>query len=353
MTRGRAAELRRAGDEERRRLRRVAAAGRLARHPRADRPRSRSRCCRCRRPRPRCARACRERSARAAEPLGGQPLPISATAWHDGEPALRLSGASAAVMRGARTLVGDGARGRAWRAARFWARHPRADRRVLRRRAPLWRLSVPSTAPPLELPGRQLIEWGGALRWLRTDADPATARGCAAGRRQRDLFRAATDKRAGAFPPLAARVLELHRRSSASSTRAASSTPAGCIPASERPDPMETHLADWLRGTPEGTRGRVDPAQVRALRLLHGDLPDLPAARRRAGRPARPHLPDEAGARRRAAHARDAAAPRPLPDLPRCETTCPSGVRYGRLVDIGRAVVEQRVPRPQAGAGSR
>jgi glycolate oxidase iron-sulfur subunit len=28
-----------------------------------------------------------------------------------------------------------------------------------------------------------------------------------------------------------------------------------------------------------------------------------------------------------------------------CETTCPSGVRYGRLVDIGRAVVEERVPR--------
>ena len=31
-----------------------------------------------------------------------------------------------------------------------------------------------------------------------------------------------------------------------------------------------------------------------------------------------------------------------------CETTCPSGVRYGRLVDIGRAVVEERVPRPFA-----
>jgi glycolate oxidase iron-sulfur subunit len=28
-----------------------------------------------------------------------------------------------------------------------------------------------------------------------------------------------------------------------------------------------------------------------------------------------------------------------------CETTCPSGVRYGRLVDIGRAVVEQRTRR--------
>jgi glycolate oxidase iron-sulfur subunit len=31
-----------------------------------------------------------------------------------------------------------------------------------------------------------------------------------------------------------------------------------------------------------------------------------------------------------------------------CETTCPSGVQYGRLVDIGREVVEKRVPRELA-----
>ncbi|MBU1191163.1 MAG: glycolate oxidase subunit GlcF [Gammaproteobacteria bacterium] len=29
-----------------------------------------------------------------------------------------------------------------------------------------------------------------------------------------------------------------------------------------------------------------------------------------------------------------------------CETTCPSGVRYGRLADIGRGIAEQRVARP-------
>ncbi len=29
-----------------------------------------------------------------------------------------------------------------------------------------------------------------------------------------------------------------------------------------------------------------------------------------------------------------------------CETTCPSGVQYGHLVDIGRKLVEERVPRP-------
>ncbi len=31
-----------------------------------------------------------------------------------------------------------------------------------------------------------------------------------------------------------------------------------------------------------------------------------------------------------------------------CESTCPSGVKYGRLIDIGRKVVEAKVPRPLA-----
>jgi glycolate oxidase iron-sulfur subunit len=31
-----------------------------------------------------------------------------------------------------------------------------------------------------------------------------------------------------------------------------------------------------------------------------------------------------------------------------CETTCPSGVRYGRLVDIGRHLIEKKVPRSAA-----
>ncbi len=36
-----------------------------------------------------------------------------------------------------------------------------------------------------------------------------------------------------------------------------------------------------------------------------------------------------------------------------CETTCPSGVRYGRLVDIGRQVVDQRAPRSLAARAGR
>jgi glycolate oxidase iron-sulfur subunit len=36
-----------------------------------------------------------------------------------------------------------------------------------------------------------------------------------------------------------------------------------------------------------------------------------------------------------------------------CETTCPSGVQYGRLVDIGREIVEERVTRPAGEALAR
>jgi glycolate oxidase iron-sulfur subunit len=36
-----------------------------------------------------------------------------------------------------------------------------------------------------------------------------------------------------------------------------------------------------------------------------------------------------------------------------CETTCPSGVRYGRLLDIGRAIVERKVGRTPAEAAQR
>jgi glycolate oxidase iron-sulfur subunit len=36
-----------------------------------------------------------------------------------------------------------------------------------------------------------------------------------------------------------------------------------------------------------------------------------------------------------------------------CETTCPSGVQYGNLVEIGRRIVDERVPRPAAEQATR
>jgi glycolate oxidase FAD binding subunit len=147
---------------------------------------------------------------------GGRPLPLSATCWHDGRLAVRLSGAAPAVESAIAKLGGeverDAAAGHAYWASIREQTHaffgPAATG------AALWRLSVKSTAPLTEQGGTQLVEWGGALRWMVADT---TAN--AAGIRQwaqsqgghATLFRAA-DKSAGVFQPLPAALLDVHRR---------------------------------------------------------------------------------------------------------------------------------------------
>jgi glycolate oxidase FAD binding subunit len=77
---------------------------------------------------------------------------------------------------------------------------------------PLWRLSINSTAPAIALPGAQMIEWSGALRWLKSDAPANVVRDAAArASGHATLFRAA-DKSAGAFHPLSPALAQLHRK---------------------------------------------------------------------------------------------------------------------------------------------
>jgi glycolate oxidase FAD binding subunit len=140
---------------------------------------------------------------------GGEPLPISASAWWNGMLVLRLAGARAAVEAARRQLGGeviDAPLAEAfWRGLRdhgdeFFAAAAKAEDQG----AALWRVSVPQTEPPLGLPGEQLIEWGGALRWLVSKADAGSLRDAAArAGGHATLFRA-KDKRAGAFHPLGA-----------------------------------------------------------------------------------------------------------------------------------------------------
>ena len=115
---------------------------------------------------------------------GGQPLPLNASCWlHEegsdtGTLYLRLRGAVAAVQAACHTLgklpgatleepvqvAAD------WRDCRnqqlpwFRARKSTQD---------LWRLSVPQTAPVLDLPESPLIEWHGGQRWVRAEAKHA------------------------------------------------------------------------------------------------------------------------------------------------------------------------------------
>jgi glycolate oxidase FAD binding subunit len=141
---------------------------------------------------------------------GGQPLPISATAWHKGTLCVRLSGSASAIKTAITRLGGDVLEPAA--ASRFWHRLREQTEPFFSGDAPLWRLSVPSGAVPVELGDEQLIEWGGALRWLRSRRPAAhiRARAQALGGHA-TLFRGG-ERAHGVFTPLAPALHAIHRR---------------------------------------------------------------------------------------------------------------------------------------------
>jgi glycolate dehydrogenase FAD-binding subunit len=139
----------------------------------------------------------------------GQPLPISATAWTDNELRVRLSGAAAAVDAAIKKLGGE--RIDPVEAEHFWHGIREHTDAFFKTQQPLWRLSLKSTTPPLDLPAAQMIEWGGALRWLATDADARALRAAAqSGGGHATLFRGG-DKSAGVFQPLPPALMSIHR----------------------------------------------------------------------------------------------------------------------------------------------
>ncbi len=139
---------------------------------------------------------------------GGQPLPISASFWHQGQLWLRLSGARAAVAA-ARGKLGGAV---AVDAEKHWI-SVREQTHPAFAGQPLWRLALPSTARDAGLDGLCAIEWGGAQRWYAGEL--AAVRGAAARLGGHAVLYRAPESlrcREGAFAPLAPAMLALHRR---------------------------------------------------------------------------------------------------------------------------------------------
>jgi glycolate oxidase FAD binding subunit len=118
---------------------------------------------------------------------------------------VRLSGSEAGVRAAAAKIGGSAV------SEPFWQSLREHSLEFFSGPEPLWRLALPSSAPPLDLAGRQLVEWSGALRWLKSAENPGAVREAA--RRLKGhatLFRAA-DKSAGCFAPLEPVAARLHR----------------------------------------------------------------------------------------------------------------------------------------------
>ena len=155
-----------------------------------------------------------------------QPLPLDASAWWDGMLVLRLRGARAAVAGAVQRLyrerrgellappVGDAF----WQGLRdhrdeFFARARLAVAQGGHHGVTLWRIAVPPTASPLGLPGEQLSEWFGGLRWVCTPASAGAVHELAAkagGHAQ--VFLGAQPGPLSSASALSAVQLRLHRR---------------------------------------------------------------------------------------------------------------------------------------------
>lgn len=151
---------------------------------------------------------------RAVNEWGGQPLPLSASAWCEGVLSLRLSGAAAAVEAAAARFEREHGTARLdpAQARAYWAGVREQTDAFFDGAQPLWRLSLPATAPVVDLPGARMFEWGGALRWLRSDASAETVRAAVSRLGgTATLFRGG-DRAAGVFHPLAPINAALQRR---------------------------------------------------------------------------------------------------------------------------------------------
>jgi hypothetical protein len=152
----------------------------------------------------------------------------------------------------------------------------------------------------LDLPYPVFVEWHGAQRWLWRTIERRTAP--AGGRRRRRRSRHPVPNRSQAHAEARPGCGRIHAlagcagahpaaRCCASLTLMACSTPGAFSPTPPPPEPaMQTHLAPEFRSSADGLAAEAILRKVCALRVLHCHLPHLPAAGRRARRPARPHL---------------------------------------------------------------
>lgn len=138
-----------------------------------------------------------------------QPLPITATAYRDSDLGVRLSGARVAVDAATKKI--GGAPVAPAQAEHFWTGVREQTNPFFAGGGPLWRLSIKSTTTPLDLPGQQLIEWGGALRWLKSAADAKTIRDAAARSGGHATLFHGGERSTGVFHPLAPALMKLQR----------------------------------------------------------------------------------------------------------------------------------------------
>lgn len=137
----------------------------------------------------------------------GKPLPVSASAWVNGKLYIRLSGTGRGVEAASHDIGGN----KLDNADEFWHQLREQQLSFFNSDKSLWRLSVPPTAEMLPVNGSTLIEWGGGLRWLVSDAPADEIFSAAASCGGHAKLYSGSDRLQDVFQPLDAGLITLHR----------------------------------------------------------------------------------------------------------------------------------------------
>ena len=134
-------------------------------------------------------------------------LPISASCFYKETLYIRLSGSEKSILAAQQTMGGE----ILIEADSFWYSIKEQTHDFFKNDQPLWRISLASNTANLSLAGDTMMEWGGALRWLKTDMSQEQIKTVSDSINGHiSLFRTSW-KRDKVFQPLPKHLLQLHR----------------------------------------------------------------------------------------------------------------------------------------------
>lgn len=110
----------------------------------------------------------RELACEKMNAMAQKPWPISAMAYEAGVLRVRMSGHEEGVRFAEASLAPDESED-----LTYWSALRDLRSAFFQTEETLWRLSLPSAAVLENLPGNELLDWGGAQRWLKSDAKPS------------------------------------------------------------------------------------------------------------------------------------------------------------------------------------
>jgi len=139
--------------------------------------------------------------------LARESLPISATCFDDNTFHVRLSGTEGAVKAAHNLLGGE----ELPNSNNFWQKLKEHESSYFDAEKDIWRLSLASNSPVLNLEGKTLYEWNGAQRWLISDEDEEVIRKEVSRHGGHAVCFRQHNKQQDVFHPLDAGLLRIHR----------------------------------------------------------------------------------------------------------------------------------------------